>query len=256
MSEVDQLEILDLRKKLPRAPWRIGLRGIDETEGLTLHYNGPPVADRSLAGELVQLQIDAQWHMRPGVLSPGGADGIQYEWAVLADGTICRLRDPRSILWHCANRHGNRVSIPIHMPLGGNQDATDAQWAAFTRLAEALIDDYGLDGRHVVKGHREWARDDGLAQSLCPGPLLAKRLRVWRDGKLSQRFRIAVDVANIRQGPGTSYPVALGGTAKMRRGQWFIADGIVPGEVVAGNRNWAHLVTGVGFISAAIIEPF
>jgi hypothetical protein len=43
--------------------------------------------------------------------------------------------------------------------------------------------------------------------------------------------------ANIRQGPGTSFPVAT----QALRGQKLFVDAIVQGETLAGNNKWAHM---------------
>lgn len=245
----------DLRDTLPRADWSLGHRA-GPPSGATLHYNGPPVAAAgNVAGELAQLATDARYHLRPGVIAPGGADGIQYHYAVLSSGEVCRLRDDDAILWHCANTAGNRDHLAIALPLGGAQIPTATQWQATTDLFAALMLRYGWTDRGAIKGHREWPRSDGKPQKSCPGPVIFRLLQQWR-GELAAdaRYRIAVDTALIREGPGQQYRVALGGTAQLHRGDPFTVGAIVPGTPPAGhlNPNWLWLRSGVGFVHASL----
>jgi hypothetical protein len=131
-----------------------------------------------------QLKIDCDWQMRPGWAGvPSGADGLQYHYVVDAGGTVYQARDLDAVLWHCAHGEGNAHSIAIHLPLGGNQDATPAQWAACKALCDDLIARYRMEGRNVVQGHFEWSK------SACPGPHLKRRLRQYRDEPPVQRFK-------------------------------------------------------------------
>lgn len=245
--------MIDLRDKLPRAAWSIGRR-YQAPGGATIHYNGPPVGgagdpDR----EIAQLAVDARYHMRPPAAGGIGGDGIQYHYAVLSSGLVCQLRDETAILWHCANARGNQTHIAIHLPLGGAQNATERQWRATTDLFNQLALRYGWPSRSVILGHREWPRSDGKRQKECPGPLIFRRLTLWR-GELApssaRSFRIAVDVANVRQGPGTAFKVA----GQMRAGELLIADAIVSGATVGGDTRWAHRSDGLGFVHWSCLE--
>lgn len=238
------IEFLDLRDVLPHANWTIGARGGLPT-GQTLHYNGPPVKNRTHAGEIAQLIEDARWHMRKDAFGPGSpGDGLQYHLAVLSDGTPVQCRDPLRVLWHCANATGNRWSLSLHLPLGGAQDATDAQWAMTARIFEAAGQYYGWR-RTAVKGHREWPRLDGISQSACPGPPLTKRLNAWRNVPISRRYRVAAsDGANVRTGPGLGYAIAK----VYPLGHEFDA------VTVAALPNWLHSADGYGFVHSSIVE--
>lgn len=57
--------------------------------------------------------------------------------------------------------------------------------------------------------------------------------------------------ANVRQGPGTNFPVAR----TLKQGEVFGSDGITSGEAVAGDTRWPHLGDGTGFVSMTIVEP-
>ncbi len=247
----------DLRDKLPRAQWSIGHRSISPM-GATLHYNGPPVgAFGNVAAELTQLAVDARYHMRPDLI---GGDGIQYHYAILSNGEACQLRDETAILWHAANAVGNNQHLAIHLPLGGAQQPTPAQWRSTTNLFDELIGRYGWHSRNVILGHREWPRSDGKPQKSCPGPIVFRMLQLWR-GQMppeatASSYRVAVDVALIREGPGQQYKVALGGVARLHKGDAFTADAIVLGTPPRGNQDarWAHAGTQVGFVHLSCLE--
>ena len=169
------------------------------------------------------------------------------------------LRDLDAVLWHCANWDGNHNSVSIHLPLGGAQDATPPQWYALTTLFATLINIYGMAGPAAVFGHREWPKRDprtGLParQSECPGPAIYRRLAAWRLATPLALYRVTVPVALIRTGPGTTYPVALAGTAKLKAGHTFWSDAQIEGEVVGATSQWIHRNDGLGYVSAAILE--
>ena len=251
----------DLRDKLPRAQWSIGHRG-GNPAGATLHYNGPPVgAFGNVSAELAQLTVDARYHMQRGVISETGADGIQYTYAILSNGERCQLRDESAILWHSANAVGNNTHLAVHLPLGGAQAPTWAQWHATTDLFEELIGRYHWGGRSAILGHREWPRSDGKPQKSCPGPIVFRQLQLWRgqllEATATRNYRVAVDTALIREGPGQQYKVALGGFARLHKGDWFTTDAIVQGTPPKGSQDarWAHAGTQVGFVHMSCLEP-
>jgi hypothetical protein len=249
---------MDLRDKLPRSGWSIGPREGNPT-GATLHYNGPPVAAfGNVAGEIQQLAVDARYHMRVPSQGGMGADGIQYHYAVLSDGTVCQLRDETAILWHCANAVGNRAHLSIHLPLGGAQAPTGAQWAAATALFDQLIARYGWAGRGAIVGHREWPRSDGKPQKSCPGPIVFRMLQLWR-GQQTSQCRVAYSGSRVRQGPGQQFKQATnahGQPIALDRGAVVTVDAIVTGEAPQGShdKRWAHLATGAGFVHLSLLE--
>lgn len=245
MTTLAQLSLLDLRARLPRAAWSIGTR-VGPPTSVTCHYNGPPVGNRTHDGEIAQIVYDARFQMRPGALGArNGGDGLQYHFVVLSDGTLCQTRDTSAILWHCANVTGNTTSLAVHMPLGGDQDTTTAQWNAATRLCDVLLDQYKMGGRQLVRGHQEWSENQ------CPGPNIMRRLRAWRETLPShQRFAVAYDVANVRRAPSVEASVAL----TMQAGEVLDADAIVTGQSIAGEARWAHRADGLGFVHLSLLR--
>lgn len=266
MSALEQLGLIDVRKRFKRTAWTIGRRPGRAT-GATLHFAGDvPVpngltVDRraegpaAVAAQREQLIGFIQRAYVPRHIYELGADGIQYPLIATASGEILLSRDIDSILWHCANATGNKWSIGVHAPVGGRQDVTPIQWQRITDIFGALILDFGMQGRAAVRGHCEWPRSDGKRQKSCPGPILMARLLAWRGGpSLPRMYRVTQD-ANIRQGQSRRFPIALGGTAVARRGQTFLVDDIDIGEMIGKENRWAHRADGLGFIHMSLLEP-
>lgn len=149
----------------------------------TLHYAAVKVPHRTKA-EALRTLGDRHRGFIQNHINRIGADGLQYHYVICGDGTILQTRDLDQGLWSCANYEGNRDSIHINLPLAPNEQPTPAQWAAFTRLVDALVIAFGWEGRSVGKGHREWPRynDAGsrVPNSSCPGDVLQTKLDAFR----------------------------------------------------------------------------
>ncbi|NTV72556.1 MAG: N-acetylmuramoyl-L-alanine amidase, partial [Azonexaceae bacterium] len=203
------------------------------------------VMNRTPKGEVKQLIGDAKWQMRPGGLGAAtGGDGLQYHYAVLSDGTIHQTRDAGDVLWHCGNSVGNQWSLSVHLPLGGQQDATEPQWAATLTLFQWLASRHLIPVQRVL-GHKEWKNTE------CPGPFLMRRLNRWRADApathINLRLEAAADIG-IYEGPGMSFPIALQSTAVMKKGEQFTADAVLVGQRFSGDVRWFHRLDGVGFV--------
>jgi hypothetical protein len=242
--------IRDIQEMLPQATWSIGTRK-EAPRYLTLHFNGPAIANRTPKGELNQLIADAKYHMRPGALgAASGGDGLQYHYAVLSDGTIYQCRDDAAVLWHCAHKVGNAQSLAIHVPVGGQQDATDAQWASTTLLFDWLRTRYAIPIERVI-GHCEWG-----TKPACPGPKLMPRLIRWRQSALATPIAACgtVTVATaVYEAPTTEAHVALGGKATLGVGAAIDVDAITVGKLTLGDVRWLHRADGLGFVPYAAL---
>jgi hypothetical protein len=184
-----------------------------------------------------QLKIDCDWQMRPGWAGvPSGADGLQYHYVVDAGGTVYQARDLDAVLWHCAHGEGNAHSIAIHLPLGGNQDATPAQWAACNALCDDLIARYRMDGREAVRGHFEWS------QSACPGPHIKRRLRQYRSEPPTTWFKPPHVYEVVRTTDVQQSPDGNGIALVLPAGTLVEIGALVPGLY----RAW--IANGTGFV--------
>ena len=263
MTFFDGLPIIDIRDRLPHADWRIGTR--PATTSLTIHWNGPAVPDdrRAGPGVLAQLQIDAAYQMRAGWGGTvGGAPGLMYHFVIDADGKIYQTSGIDEILWHCAHADGNTNGLSLHYLLGLNQYPTSAQLDAGRALSDALRRRYAIPLARVL-GHLEWRH-----MTLCPGPILMQQLQAYRAGAHPnitptptppgcRRFQIRTDLlapANVRQGPGTTFPVA----GRMKSGTVLWADVVKIGQPIEGNPRWCHMArvgneqADLGFVSETL----
>lgn len=262
MIDLAGLHIIDLRDTLPRRDWTIGVRA--ETTSETWHYNGPAVPEsrRAGAGLIAQLIADAEYQMRPGWgATKNGAPHLMYHFVFGGDGAIYLTSDIYEILWHCAHQDGNSNGLALHFPIGDNQAPTSAQLTSAIQVTDALRVRCSIPRARVL-GHLEWKH-----ATLCPGPVLMPMLRQYRGGQLPsvqptpvppglRQFLLTCDAkANVRQGPGTSFPIA--GTLKS--GTTVYVDVTkLNGEPVDGNRTWVHMArvaneqADLGFISATL----
>lgn len=245
-TALTKLGIIDFRAELARASWSRPARRA--TRYATVHYNGPAVkAFGYPRGELDQLWFDARYHMRADVL---GADGLQYHAAITSDGNIYQCRDWSLSLWHCGNTIGNAESVSIHLPLGGNQIATERQRASLRRLLEALRADYGFD-RANVRNHSEWKNTQ------CPGNYLRQWVSDYRTEKQAaplEWFETVVN-ANCRSAPAMSGDVKV--IEVTPAGTVFGVDAIIEdGEAYRGERAYVHRADGIGFYHLSVVRPY
>ena len=241
-------ELEAYRRSLGRNRAFIGTR--TATTAVTLHWNGPAIAERNRRGDGARQQLlaDLKWQTDPNWAgAKGGADGLQYHAAVDADGKVWHCRNLDAKLWHCGHTVGNNESLSLHLLLGRGQAPTEAQWKATIKLIETWRSRYAIPlGR--VFGHQEWAASE------CPGPEVMERLRAYRasgapavvpvpGGLGLRRFRVALPPesrATVRQGPSRAYRVV----ANLKADTVLLVDAVLAdeaGETIAGQREWAHM---------------
>lgn len=249
MAAIDALHIVDLRGSLPRPLAIASATGRPQerrkqTLGAVLHFNGdtpPPARAGGDAAGIVGWVRDV---IIPNHIRRIGADGVQYIYWIARDGTIYQLRDADMFLWHCGNYDKNAVTVPVHIPIGGAQQPTSAQWTSATNLFTALGSDYGFS-RAAVLGHKE------CGASECPGEILMPMLRAWRGGAmLGFRYEVQVGGANVRSAPRRANNV-------LRVAPFgeilAVANENVPGEAVAGNATWCELMDG-GYVHSSVVR--
>jgi hypothetical protein len=248
MPTIADISIHDLRPELAVKQSSSRRARRKPVTSITLHYNGPRVSGfGNVERELRQIvQIDVP-HQQERL----GADSLMYHLCVLSDGSVHQTRDLELQAWHCRNSVGNEQSLAVHLPLGGNQDATDGQWRAATTLFDALIQDFNLAGVHSVKGHLEWSASE------CPGPYLMQRLRTYRGGanagsdRRMYRIRPDVSAALIRAEPTRSSDVR----GRLWPGDRLEADRIEQGEVIGTEGRWVHRSDDWGYVHMSLLRP-
>ena len=275
MTRLSDLTILDYTAEIARIPLRSGHQALPlrvaAEQFVTLHYSGMVYQDRSRAAELRHILAEADYQIHHDYSEDGSGaypDGYLYDFVVLSDGLIVRTRKGRRQLWHCGNGIGNALSWAVHALLGPDQDLTAPQRASLFDLTDALRAETGIPRQHVV-AHCEWPRVRGLPilsdvyrllhrQSECPGGMLFPHIVAYRHLSDAPRLRYVIDVdtANIRQGPGTSFPIA----GQAHRSDILVADKVAVGESVGGNRFWAHIGpddptrANLGFVSETLLR--
>lgn len=257
------LNPIDLRDALAQLPLKrseIGREAFKHT--VTIHYAGTeePGGETDTAA-LAQIWSEAHYHINKvwGYFDPKTkqrpifGDGIMYHLAVLPSGRPVLLRELDAILYHCANQVGNRTSVSVTTLRGVGQPMTAQQWSGVEALCDALIVDFQMGSREAVKGHREWPRDDGLGQSICPGSIVFEQLLHYRNPApelpLGTYQVICPAGLNVRTGPNVSYPRANNDTLVYPQGRRFEVGAIVP-DNHGMQRFWLWDSTGIGFLAA------
>ena len=253
------MQIINLRDTLPlNRLWdgrEIGYRA--ETRYITLHYNGGPRFEvpphrQYGAGLLEHLRMARDWHSRPGAFGvPIGADGIQYHFAVGSDGSVYQMRNDLCILWHCGHEVGNTQSYSIHLPLGGNQEPSDAMWDATIELVRHLGGGSTIP-RSRVLGHLEWSA------TACPGTPIMERIAAYRNTATVPRKKhqtgehIIIWPATVR----TDHTVNGREVLTLSRGHRVFIDAWLDSKDTDGRGvgKWGHWVTGLGFIHESALE--
>jgi hypothetical protein len=225
--------------------WTIGRQ--PTKTAITWHWNGPTVAGVEAKTEAWHL-----WHVKsviiPNHISRIHADGVQYHAYVLPNGEFWQLRDFDAVLWSTRDWEGNGYSINIHVPIGIGQIMTEAQKRTLVTESDEIIRQFGMVGRSRVFGHQEWK---GAATD-CPGPYMMAELKAYRAGSAGAGyFEVQWDNSLVREGPARSFPVALQGKARLRKGDVFLADEVKIGDNVNGENRWLHRADGLGFIHIA-----
>ena len=150
---------------------------LHEKRGLVVHYSGPPVTNRG--DTLAVLQAEARYHVHKNWARAGDApvygDGLMYHVAIGADGKAYLYRDLEAVLWHCGVTYWNRVALSVHLPIGGDQQATAQQRNTLWEIVDGWRDCTGTPLEQVW-GHRE------LSATSCPGTLMEDFIYPYRQG--------------------------------------------------------------------------
>lgn len=132
-----------------------------------------------------------------------------------------------------------------------NRPRTPAQIATRARLLQWLGDTLGQVWTPMQNliGH---CHISPVSRQFCPGPFVDfnQVAAAGNERPFVGSVTVLADVARIRQGPGTGFPVADRVSAGARLG---IDNGLM-GEVVNGTPLWFHLKSGLGFIHSSLVK--
>lgn len=151
---------------------------LEKKWGVVIHYNGPAV---DLARPVMDvIRSDAAFHVGRDWANPGDpsvrGDGLMYHIVVGPGGEKFLCRDLECVLWHCAAWPQNETALSVHVPIGEDQHATDAQIKALWEICDDWLA-AGHGSRSQVWGHQE------LSPTNCPGTLMADFVRPYRANK-------------------------------------------------------------------------
>jgi hypothetical protein len=159
---------------LPRTAWNAAPPRWQEkisSSGVFIHYNGPEVGRNILAGDYESvasfIKNIQSFHMGP---SRGWPD-LAYSFIVDSVGRAWTGRG-----WGVAGAHTlnhNWSSHAIFLPLGGNQQPTEAQIATCRLVVEEHNRRFGVG---FVRGHRE------VNSTSCPGDPVMARIAEFASG--------------------------------------------------------------------------
>jgi len=155
--------------------------------------------------------------------------------------------------------NGNRL-IGVETEHRAGQDWPEVQLDAIAWLFRQKIQQYGFPLTRIG-AHKWYAPGRKQDPSDFPDDKLQAFFRsLYAAEPVADGgpYRVTSEAgARIRQGPGTTFPVA----ATLPDGYVFWSDGTTVGEAVAGNSNWVHFAgptptipNPLGFVSMAICE--
>ncbi len=150
-------------------------------------------------------------------------------------------------------RNSASIGIENHHAVG--EEWTVAQFDALTQLVRQLVQELAI-GSALIERHRTVALP--LGRKVDPSDWSDSDFVIWRDQLretvTARTFRVITDQANVREGPGLRFPVALGGRAVVLRGHTFLADTLVQGDPLGGVRTWVHRADEIGFLHRSEVE--
>jgi N-acetylmuramoyl-L-alanine amidase len=201
------------------------------------------------------------------------ASGVSAHYLIAKSGTIARLVDEADMAWHAGvsfwrgRTDINRYSIGIELEnltgmrgFVGQDPYPEPQIAALAHLVDAICLRHGIprDRQHIVT-HAEIAPRRKTDPAGFPMDTFMRRIGACAEPAqpTDQIYWVAVSRANVRQGPGTHFPIA----GQLARGDRVVVDVVVEGERLAGDARWAHLARrpptqyDLGFVWLPLLRP-
>lgn len=198
--------------------------------------------------------------------------GSSYHDLIGRDGVRYRYLDPDyAVAWHAGvntriwidgqQLDGGEVnSMMIGIELDGACDGTPATEPQLATMAEVL-NEYGTlygfpcDAAHLIMHSQAVAPIDPDYRSDARCTTIDELVARCAAGDVSletygRRYRVLYDRSVVREGPARVFPIVGYVDANTE----FLADSIKFGEPIDGDDRWIHAASGVGFITATVVE--
>lgn len=179
-------------------------------------------------------------------------------------GQIAAFLPPELRAWHAgqaAPAFLNSRSIGIECHITPGEPWTAEMRDALTWRVQGYMQEYGIPAS-LIDTHRAVALPRG--RKIDPSEWTDAAFYAWRAALAGQRYvptparlttyLVTADV-NVREGPSTQKPIALGGHAVLSAGYSFQSDVVVSGEALRSGNQWAHMVTPAawGFVHTSCV---
>jgi N-acetyl-anhydromuramyl-L-alanine amidase AmpD len=180
---------------------------------------------------------------------------VSAHFLVGKQGRIACIVPPSFRAWHSGEvsppAFSNDTSIGIETHYTTRETWPQAGQDALTWLVKQLIQQFGIT-KNNIDTHRKVAIPAGRK----PDPLQFsdQQFYAWRDSlfpaKLTTYVVNTTGTSYIRQGPAVAYPIA--GT--LHQGDTIVVDKIIAGQDIKGNNQWAHVSSGLGFVTMTVLK--
>ena len=180
------------------------------------------------------------------------ASGVSCHYVISPAGEVYSIVPDEMRAWHAGTGSWNGISDANSYSIG--IEISHEQGHAYGMLQQDVTAELCrmLIGRYqiipsMICAHRWYAPD----RKIDPTDWSDHDLQVWIAG-LYDAYGVyanaTADMLNVRQGPGTMYPVALDGLAQLAPGQQFEVDDLTPSDDPMYPDPWLHSLTGIGFV--------
>lgn len=187
----------------------------------------------------------------------GEARFIQHSPAIGAHflvgkgGQIAQFLPVRLRAWHAGVTlpgfyNSNSIGIECHLTPG--EQWTSSQRQSLTGLVQYLVRQYGIQESRI-ETHRAVALPKG--RKIDPSEWSDADFYAWRRRLFPKRYRVVVDVANIRAQANTQSRVV--GTVTNLSEPLAVVD-VVKGQTLQGDHRWAMLANDRGYVWLPLLE--
>ncbi|HEU4327367.1 MAG TPA: peptidoglycan recognition family protein [Roseiflexaceae bacterium] len=239
-------------------------------------YDFGPVAPTRLVLHHTYIPNEKQWKGRPTL------EGIQRYYAGLGWRSAPHLFVGLDGIWlatpmedigiHAGTGNSGRVNGELWYSIGlemvgyfDRKRPSGPVWELSKAVMGGLSRRLGIPPRKLISFHRDYTN-----LKSCPGwavtkPWVFDEVEAWLAAQAENSaappaasWMQVIDPcssdpadnwAAVRQGPGASYPIALGGTAHLYPGTIVEVDQVRPD-------GWSHLANDLGFVATTLLRPY